>query len=402
MRRRVPAERPGTGAGRTAAGHGRGRADAPGRHRPARDARRGWPARDAGGDRHRPRPAPSPEWRLALYELPESLARKSWRGRYAGQTQKWLAYRFTGSDADIRLDTAHPEFSAWRWAPPETVPGPDRALQARRLCQRRRRVPSPMGLTMIVDGIGRGPRRSSAGGLARHRGDGDGRWRRDRDGWRLRLSGGRSGSGSSAEFPARAPLRAQARLASGADLRHDGRLTDRRALPAGSSSGQARRHALPTRQLGMGEATPFLHRRQVHHVLDIGERRCRQRHRIGGEARADRREHRVGDGELAEQERPSTGARRQSAQMVMIRSMSPSTDANSLPGGSKRAVKSMGRKVRRAESRCASRSIPHAPVPVPPDRPARGWDAPPPDIRRSPASPRCAGPHEQDRHLARR
>ena len=53
---------------------------------------------------------------------PRSLARKSWRGRYAGQTQKWLAYRFTGSDADIRLDTAHPEFSAWRWAPPETVP----------------------------------------------------------------------------------------------------------------------------------------------------------------------------------------------------------------------------------------------------------------------------------------
>ena len=59
-------------------------------------------------------------WRT--YELPESLARKSWRGRYAGQTQKWLAYRFTGSDADIRLDTAHPEFSAWRWTPPGTVP----------------------------------------------------------------------------------------------------------------------------------------------------------------------------------------------------------------------------------------------------------------------------------------
>ena len=27
--------------------------------------------------------------------------------------------RFTGSDADIRLDTAHPEFSAWRWVPPD-------------------------------------------------------------------------------------------------------------------------------------------------------------------------------------------------------------------------------------------------------------------------------------------
>ena len=47
---------------------------------------------------------------------------------------------------------------------PEDGAGPDRAVQARRLSQRRRRVPSPMGLTMIVDGIGRGPRRSSAGG----------------------------------------------------------------------------------------------------------------------------------------------------------------------------------------------------------------------------------------------
>ena len=26
-------------------------------------------------------------------------------------------------DADIRLDTAHPEFSAWRWVAPEELPG---------------------------------------------------------------------------------------------------------------------------------------------------------------------------------------------------------------------------------------------------------------------------------------
>ena len=67
LRRRVPAERPGPGAGRPAAGHGRGGvADAAGRHRPARDAGRGGPARDAGGDRHRPCPAPARERRLAL------------------------------------------------------------------------------------------------------------------------------------------------------------------------------------------------------------------------------------------------------------------------------------------------------------------------------------------------
>ena len=55
-------------------------------------------------------------WRS--YDLPEAVARRKWRGRYAGQTQKWLAYRFTGRDEHIRLDTAHPEFGAWRWAAP--------------------------------------------------------------------------------------------------------------------------------------------------------------------------------------------------------------------------------------------------------------------------------------------
>ena len=59
-------------------------------------------------------------WRS--YALPGALARRSWRGRYAGQTQLWLAFRFTGSDADIRLDTGHPEFSDWRWVDPEEVP----------------------------------------------------------------------------------------------------------------------------------------------------------------------------------------------------------------------------------------------------------------------------------------
>ena len=43
-------------------------------------------------------------WRS--YDLPAELARRLWRGRYRGQTQRWLAFRFTGSDADIRLDDA--------------------------------------------------------------------------------------------------------------------------------------------------------------------------------------------------------------------------------------------------------------------------------------------------------
>jgi putative (di)nucleoside polyphosphate hydrolase len=60
-------------------------------------------------------------WRS--YDLPPPAAAKRWHGRHRGQTQKWLAFRFTGADQDIRLDTPHPEFSAWRWVAPEDLPG---------------------------------------------------------------------------------------------------------------------------------------------------------------------------------------------------------------------------------------------------------------------------------------
>ena len=49
------------------------------------------------------------------YDLPADLVGKVWQGRYRGQTQKWFAMRFTGADADIDLNTAHAEFSDWRW-----------------------------------------------------------------------------------------------------------------------------------------------------------------------------------------------------------------------------------------------------------------------------------------------
>jgi putative (di)nucleoside polyphosphate hydrolase len=61
------------------------------------------------------------------YDLPPELVPKSWGGKYRGQTQKWFALRFTGSDSEI--DVAHPgggkhkpEFSAWRWEKLERVP----------------------------------------------------------------------------------------------------------------------------------------------------------------------------------------------------------------------------------------------------------------------------------------
>jgi putative (di)nucleoside polyphosphate hydrolase len=51
------------------------------------------------------------------YALPAAIAGKAWRGHWKGQSQKWFALRFTGTDADIRITTEHPEFDAWQWLP---------------------------------------------------------------------------------------------------------------------------------------------------------------------------------------------------------------------------------------------------------------------------------------------
>ncbi len=60
--------------------------------------------------------AESRQW--LTYDLPAHLIGKVWKGRYRGQQQRWFAFRFTGNDDDIRLNTAHPEFSDWQWVPP--------------------------------------------------------------------------------------------------------------------------------------------------------------------------------------------------------------------------------------------------------------------------------------------
>lgn len=49
------------------------------------------------------------------YDLPPDLVPKLWGGRFRGQTQKWFALRLKGDDSAIRIDTAEPEFRAWRW-----------------------------------------------------------------------------------------------------------------------------------------------------------------------------------------------------------------------------------------------------------------------------------------------
>ncbi len=56
------------------------------------------------------------------YDLPDDLRRKLWHGRFRGQTQKWFVFRFLGSDADIDLETHHPEFVRWRWSAMRELP----------------------------------------------------------------------------------------------------------------------------------------------------------------------------------------------------------------------------------------------------------------------------------------
>ncbi|GJD81092.1 RNA pyrophosphohydrolase [Methylobacterium gregans] len=67
-----------------------------------------------------------PDW--LPYDLPADLMKQAWKGRYRGQTQKWFAFAFLGTDEAI--DVNHPgggahkaEFDAWRWAAFDELPG---------------------------------------------------------------------------------------------------------------------------------------------------------------------------------------------------------------------------------------------------------------------------------------
>lgn len=64
--------------------------------------------------------AESADW--YRYDLPADLVPKIWKGRYRGQEQKWFALRFNGTDADINIDTEHPEFCEWKWVAINTLP----------------------------------------------------------------------------------------------------------------------------------------------------------------------------------------------------------------------------------------------------------------------------------------
>ena len=63
--------------------------------------------------------AEMPQW--LTYDLPADLVPRVWGGKYRGQKQKWFLMRFLGQDSDIDIATPHPEFSQWRWLPPEEL-----------------------------------------------------------------------------------------------------------------------------------------------------------------------------------------------------------------------------------------------------------------------------------------
>ncbi|VAV99489.1 Adenosine (5')-pentaphospho-(5'')-adenosine pyrophosphohydrolase [hydrothermal vent metagenome] len=57
-----------------------------------------------------------------FYDLPKELLGKIWKGKYRGQRQSWFLMRFTGVDENININTAHPEFTNWKWAEPGKLP----------------------------------------------------------------------------------------------------------------------------------------------------------------------------------------------------------------------------------------------------------------------------------------
>ncbi len=63
--------------------------------------------------------AESKDWHA--YDIPPDLSRRLWQGQFRGLRQKWILMIFTGDDTEITLESASPEFEAWRWAAPSEI-----------------------------------------------------------------------------------------------------------------------------------------------------------------------------------------------------------------------------------------------------------------------------------------
>jgi putative (di)nucleoside polyphosphate hydrolase len=67
----------------------------------------------------------APGW--LAYDLPQDIAKESWKGKWRGQAQKWFALRFEGDDTEINVDKPggghhKAEFDAFAWTPLSATP----------------------------------------------------------------------------------------------------------------------------------------------------------------------------------------------------------------------------------------------------------------------------------------
>lgn len=56
-----------------------------------------------------------------VYDLPEDMIGRMWKGKFRGQRQTWFLMRFLGEDSDINIKTKHQEFRAWDWVDADQI-----------------------------------------------------------------------------------------------------------------------------------------------------------------------------------------------------------------------------------------------------------------------------------------
>jgi putative (di)nucleoside polyphosphate hydrolase len=57
------------------------------------------------------------------YDVPDFLVGKLWDGKYRGQKQKWILFKFVGDEKEINISTSHPEFGEWKWVEIDLLSG---------------------------------------------------------------------------------------------------------------------------------------------------------------------------------------------------------------------------------------------------------------------------------------
>ena len=81
-----------------------------------------------------------PDW-LCLRPAVASAGHRRCTGRFRGQRQKWIAMRFLGSDSEINVNTAEPEFARMEMAGDRGAAAAHRAVQAGHLHEGDFRLP---------------------------------------------------------------------------------------------------------------------------------------------------------------------------------------------------------------------------------------------------------------------